>query len=99
MRKYDDLDQQVKLEEGRNGVSDPQHFNYSLSAKAARSRRDNLMKSIAELKDQLADAQGALVDEERELRRAELLIEKEGGAQAPAQVDGPVHADAQFRQA
>ena len=37
MRKYDDLDQQVKLEEGRNGVSDPQHFNYSLSAKAARS--------------------------------------------------------------
>jgi len=84
MRKYDDLDQQVKLEEGRNGVSDPQHFNYSLSAKAARSRRDNLMKSIAELKDQLADAQGALADEERELRRAELLIEKEGGATAPS---------------
>ncbi len=99
MRKYDDLDQQVKLEEGRNGVSDPQHFNYSLSAKAARSRRDNLMKSIAELKDQLADAQAALADEERELRRAELLIEKEGGAQAPAQVEGPAHAGAQFRQA
>jgi len=99
MRKYDDLDQQVKLEEGRNGVSDPQHFNYSLSAKAARSRRDNLMKSIAELRDQLADAQAALVDEERELRRAELLIEKEGAAQAPAQGEGPAHAGAQFRQA
>jgi flagellar FliJ protein len=94
MRKYDDLDTQVKIEEARNGVSDPSHFNYSLSAKAARSRRDNLMKSIAELKDQLAEAQAALGDEERELRRAELLVEKEGPAAPvsaqPAGSTGPV---------
>ena len=77
MRKYDDLDAQVKIEESRNGVSDPNHFNYSLSAKAARGRRDNLMKSVGELRDQLNDAQAALVDEERELRRAEMLAEKE----------------------
>ena len=83
LRKYDDLDAQVKFEESRNGVSDPNHFNYSLSAKAARGRRDNLMRSIAELKDQLSDARGALEEEEQELRRAELLIEKEGGAPAP----------------
>jgi flagellar FliJ protein len=88
MRKYDDLDTQVKIEEARNGVSDPAHFNYSLSAKAARGRRDNLMKSIAELKDQLADARSALTDEERELRRAELLVEKEGSA-APLPGAGP----------
>jgi flagellar protein FliJ len=79
MRKYDDLDTQVKMEESRNGVSDPNHFNYSLSAKAARGRRDNLMKSIAELKDQLNDAQAALAEEQSELRRAELLVEKESG--------------------
>jgi flagellar FliJ protein len=83
MRKFDDLDAQVKFEESRSGVSDPNHFNYSLSAKAARGRRDNLMRSIAELKDQLADAQTALEEEEQELRRAELLVEKEGGAPAP----------------
>ena len=83
MRKYDDLDAQVKFEESRNGVTDPAHFNYSLSAKAVRGRRDNLMRSIAELKDQLADAQAALAEEEQELRRAELLAEKEGGAPAP----------------
>lgn len=83
MRKYDDLDAQVKFEESRNGVTDPAHFNYSLSAKAARGRRDNLMRSIAELRDQLADAQAALNEEEQELRRTELLIEKEGGAPAP----------------
>jgi flagellar FliJ protein len=77
-RKYDELDAQVKFEEGRNGVTDPAHFNYSLSAKAARGRRDNLMRSIAELKDQLAEAQAALASEEDELRRAEMLAEKEG---------------------
>lgn len=86
MRKYDDLDAQVKFEEGRNGVSDPSHFNYSMAAKAARSRRDNLMKSIGELKDQLTDAQAALSEAEAELRRAELLAEKEspGSAALPA---------------
>ena len=83
MRKYDDLDAQVKFEESRNGVSDPGHFNYSLSAKAARGRRDNLMRSIAELRDQLADAQTALTEEEQELRRAEMLAFKEGGSPAP----------------
>ena len=83
MRKYDDLDAAVKFEESRNGVSDPAHFNYSLQAKAARGRRDNLMKSIAELKDQLNDAKSQLAEAEQELRRAELLIEKEGGAPAP----------------
>ncbi len=82
-RKYDELDQQVKLEESRNGVTDPAHFNYSLSAKAARARRDNLMRSIAELRDQLAEAQAALEIEEQELRRAELLAEKEQGGGAP----------------
>ena len=82
-RKYDELDQQVKLEESRNGVTDPAHFNYSLSAKAARVRRDNLMRSIAELRDQLAEAQAALEIEEQELRRAEMLAEKEQGGGAP----------------
>lgn len=84
MRKYDDLDAQVKMEESRNGISDPNHFNYSLSAKAARGRRDNLMKSIAELKDQLNDAQAALVEEQGELRRAEMLVEKESGHSSSA---------------
>jgi flagellar protein FliJ len=84
LRKYDELDAQVKIEEGRNGVSDPSHFNYSLSAKAARGRRDNLMKSIAELKDQLTAAQALHAEEQSELRRVELLVEKEGGSAAAA---------------
>ena len=79
-RKYEELDAQVKFEEGRNGVTDPTHFNYSLSAKAARGRRDNLMRSIADLKDQLAEVQAALANEEQELRRVEMLAEKDGGS-------------------
>jgi flagellar export protein FliJ len=82
LHKYDDLDQTVKFEESRTGITDPNHFNYSTAAKATRVRRDNLMKSIGELKDQLADAQAALDDSERELRKAELLAEKDAGATA-----------------
>ena len=80
----------MKFEESRNGVTDPSHFNYSLSAKAARGRRDNLMKSIGDLKDQLSDAQGLLAEEEAELRKAEMLVEKEG--QAAAAAAQPAHA-------
>lgn len=79
-RKYDDLDAQVKFEESRNGVSDPSHFNYSLSAKATRGRRDNLMRSITELRDQLTEAQAAFAAEEQELKRVEMLAEKEQGS-------------------
>jgi flagellar export protein FliJ len=88
MRKHDDLDAQVRFEEARNGVGDPTHFNYSLAARAAGSRRDNLLKTISELKDQLNDAQAALKDEESELRKVEMLVEKEGGGAAPAAVAG-----------
>ncbi|MCA3559822.1 MAG: flagellar export protein FliJ [Aestuariivirga sp.] len=87
-RKFDDLDAQVKFEESRTGVSDPAHFNYSLTAKSARARRDNLMRSIGELKDQSNEAQLLLAHEEQELRRAEMLAEKEAtgfGGAAPLQ--------------
>ena len=46
------------------------------------------MRSIAELRDQLADAQAAFEVEEQELRRVEMLVEKEGGAPAPAMPQG-----------
>ena len=45
-RKQDDLDLQIQAEEERSGVSDPEHFNYSMTAKALRGRRDNLLRSI-----------------------------------------------------
>ena len=82
-RKLDDLEAQVKIEEARNGVSDPAHFNYSLAAKAARGRRDNVLKSVTELKTQLAEAKLALKDEEAELRRVEMIAEKDAVTAMP----------------
>lgn len=78
MRKHDDLDAQMKAEEQKTGVSDPNHFNYSLAAKSTRGRRDNILKTVGDLKDQLAGAQALLAEEEAELRKAEMLVEKEG---------------------
>ena len=60
LKKQDELDAHIRMEESRNGVSDPGHFNYSTAAKAARARRDNLLRSVGELKDQLDTARGAL---------------------------------------
>jgi flagellar export protein FliJ len=68
------------MEESRNGVADPSHYNYSTAAKASRVRRDNLLRSIGELKDQLEAAKTALKEEEGELRKIELLAEKESDA-------------------
>ena len=77
MRKYDDLDAQMKVEEQRTGVNDPAHFNYSMAAKSTRGRRDNILKTVGDLKDQQASAQALLQEEEAELRKLELLAEKE----------------------
>jgi flagellar export protein FliJ len=94
MRKYDDLDQQVRAEEQRTGVTDPNHFNYSMSAKATRGRRDNLMRSVNELREQLAVAQNGLNEAVAELRKVELLVEKEASEKASLMPGGatPAHA-------
>jgi flagellar FliJ protein len=87
LKKQDELDAHIRMEESRNGVTDPSHFNYSTSAKASRARRDNLLRSIGELKDQLDAAKTALEEEAAELRKIELLAEKEADARlevAPA---------------
>lgn len=88
MRKHDDLDAQIKLEEQRTGVNDPAHFNYSMAAKSTRGRRDNLLKTVGDLKDQLNAAQGEVAEEEGELRKIELLAEKEGEQRAALRAEG-----------
>jgi flagellar protein FliJ len=77
MRKHDELDAHVKFEEGRNGVSDPNNVNYSMAAKAVRGRRDNILRSVGELKDQHNSMISRLEEESAELRKVELLAEKE----------------------
>jgi flagellar protein FliJ len=78
-RKQDDLDHQIAAEEQRNGVTDPGHFSYSMTAKSLRGRRDNILRSMSELEAELDDAKERFAAEESELRKLELLAEKEGG--------------------
>ena len=80
MRKHDDLEQHIKFEEQRSGISDPHNVNYSMAAKSSRTRLENLLKSVGELRDQHENMLERLQDEEGELRKVEMLVEKEGGS-------------------
>lgn len=83
MRKHDELEQHIKTEEQRTGVSDPVNINYSMAAKSSRVRLENLLKTVGELKDQHEVIHDKLKDEESELRKVEMLVEKEGGSLKP----------------
>lgn len=72
-----DLDREIKSEQDKVGISDPAHFAYPTYAKAAMVRRDNLKRSADELKGQLEDARGALADAFEELKKIELLDERD----------------------
>jgi flagellar protein FliJ len=77
MRKHDDLDAHVKFEEQRTGVSDINNVNYSMAAKSVRGRRDNILKTVGELRDQHESMIERLKEAEADLRKVEMLVEKE----------------------
>ncbi len=76
-RKQAELEQQITAEQERSGISDVTHFAYPTFAKAARERCENLTKSIAELEEQLSAAKDELSEAYAELKKFELLQEKE----------------------
>ena len=95
MRKHDDLDAHVKFEEQRTGVSDINNVNYSMAAKSVRGRRDNILKTVGELRDQHETVIEKLKEAESDLRKVELLVEKETPAiKSPESATGslPIHA-------
>ena len=68
-----ELDREIALEEQRAGISDLSHFAYPTYARAARVRRDNLMRSSAELRGQLDDAKANLEAALTELGKVQSL--------------------------
>ena len=68
-----ELDREIALEEQRAGISDLSHFAYPTYARAARARRDNLMRSSAELRGQLDDAKANLEAALAELSKVQTL--------------------------
>src|SRR5437660_1482707 len=72
-----DLEREIKVEQDRSGIHDPAHFAYPTYAKAAIQRRDNLKRSVQDLKLQLEDAKAALNEAFEEMKKVELLEERE----------------------
>ena len=83
-----DLERDIKLEQDRSGIHDPGHFAYPTYAKAAIQRRDNLKRSATDLKMQLEDAKAALSEAFEEMKKAELLGERDQMRERAAEDDG-----------
>ena len=76
-RMSTDLDREIQTEQDRAGINDPSHFAYPTYAKAAIARRENLKRSADELRIQLDDAKSALGEAFDDLKKVELLDERD----------------------
>lgn len=85
-RMMDELDRQIIIEQEKAGITDVTHFAYPTFAKAARTRRENLQTSIDDLMVQLERAQDDLATAVEELKKVE-LIEERDQARAVAAAD------------
>ncbi|PWB83658.1 MAG: flagellar export protein FliJ [Methylocystaceae bacterium] len=79
-RMTGDLDREIAYEEQRANISDPFHFAYPTYARAARTRRDNLIRSVGDLRDQLAEAEVHLKEAVEELNKAQSHEARDRGA-------------------
>ncbi|WP_127753927.1 MULTISPECIES: flagellar export protein FliJ [unclassified Devosia] len=76
-RMASELDQQIEIEHSKTGISDVAHFAYSTFAKAAQIRRDNLLASANDMRGKLESAQDALAEALEDLKKVELLEQRE----------------------
>lgn len=72
----DVLDAQILDEQRRAGIDDISHYAYPTYAKAAKQRRDNLIKSIEDLNLQLDKARENLAEAFEELKKMDILEER-----------------------
>jgi len=84
-RMASDLDQQIEIEHQKTGISDVAHFAYSTFAKAALTRRDNLLASAHNMKEKLETAQDDLAEAIEDLKKVELLDQREHQREAAEQ--------------
>ena len=84
-RMASELDQQIEIEQQKTGISDVAHFAYSTFAKAALQRRDNLLASATDMKVTLETAQDALAEAVDDLKKVELLDQREHGREVAAE--------------
>ncbi|MCX7900542.1 MAG: flagellar export protein FliJ [Methylocystis sp.] len=69
-RMSNELDREIAQEEQRANINDPNHFAYPTYARAARTRRDNIVASLAELRGKLEAAEAEMKEANEELSKA-----------------------------
>jgi hypothetical protein len=65
------LEHEIEIEHSRTGIRDPSHIAYSMYAKATIARRDNLKRTITELKGRLAVAKISLAEVSHDAQKRE----------------------------
>lgn len=85
-RMASELDQQIEIEHTKTGISDIAHFAYSTFAKAALARRDNLLASASDMRGKLEVAQDTLAEALEDLKKVELLDQREHQREAAEQL-------------
>jgi flagellar FliJ protein len=93
-RMAKDLEDQINAEQERSGIRDASHFAYPTFAKAAAQRRDNLMASVNELKEQLAAAQADHAEAVEELQKSEAIAERDNARDFGGAHEAGVHGRA-----
>jgi len=81
-----ELDQQIEIEHTKTGISDVAHFAYSTFARAALNRRDNLLNSAKDMRSKLEVAQDGLAEAMEDLKKVELLDQREHQREAAEQL-------------
>src|ERR1700676_1019113 len=76
-RMAGDLEREIKVAQERAGIHDPGHFAYPTYARAAIARREKRKRSADDLRTQLEDAKLALAEAFEDLKKVELLDERD----------------------
>jgi len=87
-RMAKDLDDQINAEQERSGIRDVSHFAYPTFAKAAMQRRDNLLASAKELREQLATAQADCAEAVEELEKIQAIADRDHAGERGVDVAG-----------
>ena len=84
-RMAGDLDREIQAEQTRAGIHDVTHFAYPTYARAATARRDNLLRSADDMRAQLQEAQDDLAEAFEEMKKVELLDERDQAREKAAE--------------
>ncbi|MBM3562196.1 MAG: flagellar export protein FliJ [Alphaproteobacteria bacterium] len=80
-RMANELEREIGQEERRANISDLNHFAYPTYARAARTRRENILASISELRVQIDEAEAQFKEASEDLSKAQNQEARDRGAE------------------